>query len=47
MLRVFDAHVHFFDRDQNVHQFLEHEDSGLQEHRGRLLGAARSTRPGA
>jgi predicted TIM-barrel fold metal-dependent hydrolase len=30
MLRIFDAHVHLFDRDQNIHEFLEHEDPGFK-----------------
>ena len=30
MLRIFDAHVHLFDRDANTHAFLEHEDPGFK-----------------
>jgi len=30
MLRIFDAHVHLFDRDANTHEFLEHEDPGFK-----------------
>lgn len=30
MLRIFDAHVHLFDRAVNTHPFLEHEDPGFK-----------------
>jgi predicted TIM-barrel fold metal-dependent hydrolase len=30
MLRIFDAHVHLFDRDANTHPLLEHEDPGFK-----------------
>lgn len=29
-MRIFDAHVHLFDRDANTHPFLEHEDPGFK-----------------
>lgn len=29
-MRIFDAHVHLFDRSANTHPFLEHEDPGFK-----------------
>ena len=37
MLRIFDAHVHLFDRDANTHQFLEHEVPGFKSIVGATL----------
>jgi predicted TIM-barrel fold metal-dependent hydrolase len=30
VLRIFDAHVHLFDREANTYAFLEHEDRSFK-----------------